>query len=55
MMKKALRPSRTSVLTRATWHNIPEDGILQFYYCLNSFVNVVKSPTGYGKKAETLV
>jgi hypothetical protein len=28
LMMGALRSSKTSVLIRATWHNIPEDGIL---------------------------
>jgi hypothetical protein len=30
MMKEALSSSETLVLTRATWHNVSEDGILQY-------------------------
>jgi hypothetical protein len=29
MMMEAIRSSETSVLTRATWRNIPENSILQ--------------------------
>jgi hypothetical protein len=35
LMMEAMCSSKTSVLTRATWHNILEDSILQSHLCEN--------------------
>jgi hypothetical protein len=35
LMMEALSSSETSVLTRATWHNIPKHGILRSHHCEN--------------------
>jgi hypothetical protein len=35
LMMEAICSSKTSVLTRAIWHNIPKDGIFHSHHCEN--------------------
>jgi hypothetical protein len=39
LMMEVIRSSEMSVLKRATWHHIPEDGILLFLFRLAKIAN----------------
>jgi hypothetical protein len=60
-MKEALSSSETSVLTRATRRNIPEDAILQLYFYLKNAVFWDVTPCGscknrhFGKLSASII
>jgi hypothetical protein len=50
-MMEALGSSETSVLTRTTWRNVPEDGILPSYFREN--LKYYIALTDWGSVVET--
>jgi hypothetical protein len=46
LMKEALSTSETSVLTRATLRNIPEDTIIDFFGCPSNSWNFLELAPG---------
>jgi hypothetical protein len=50
LMMDALSSPKTSVLTKATWHNIPEDGILQYLHLEYQFFNNLQKDLLYIRK-----